>query len=128
MKYFKYFFISTVTILLFSSCSRNYNDKGFTIISQAEAYEMMKDENVIILDVREEDEKEDGYIKNSILVPVGKIKMDIENIIPDKSKTILVYCRSGRRSKVASEILAELKYKNVYEFGGINTWKYGLIK
>ncbi len=132
MKYFKYIFMGAAMCSLFASCSKQkkiqVNEGGFYLISQNEAHEMMQNEDVIILDVREEDEYEEGHIKNSILLPVGKIENEALNVIPDKSQTILVYCRSGNRSKIASRTLVELGYKNIYEFGGITTWKYEIVK
>ncbi len=104
------------------------NDMGYYNISQEKAKEMMDSEEVIILDVREEDEYEAGHIENSVLLPVGILEGKVENLIPDKTTKILVYCRSGNRSKVAGGILVGLGYTEVYEFGGVNTWEYGLVE
>lgn len=80
---------------------------------------------VIILDVREQDEYDRGHISGAILLPVGTIDEDTAaEVIPEKNSTVLVYCRSGNRSKTASSTLAELGYTNIYEFVGINTWPY----
>ena len=81
--------------------------------------------NDLILDVREQDEYDSGHIPGAVLLPVGSIDEDTAaEVIPEKDSTILVYCRSGNRSKTASSALAELGYTNIYEFGGINTWPY----
>ena len=98
-------------------------------ISQDEAENMMKElSDYIILDVRTEAEFAGGHIPNAICIPNETIDENVVNRLPDKEKTILVYCRSGNRSKQASEKLAGLGYTNVYEFGGINTWSGEIIK
>ena len=79
-------------------------------------------EEHIILDTREQDEFDEGHIPNAILIPYTEIENKAEEMIPDKGKLILVYCRSGRRSKIAAESLAKLSYTNVKEFGGIIDW------
>ena len=90
-----------------------------------EAKEMMDTQEVIILDVREQDEYDSGHIPGAVLLPVGTIDEDTAaEVIPEKDSTVLVYCRSGNRSKTASSALAELGYTHIYEFGGINTWPY----
>jgi rhodanese-related sulfurtransferase len=81
-------------------------------------------EECIILDVREQDEYDEGHIANAILIPYGEIENRAERIIPDKDKLILVYCRSGRRSRIAAENLAKLGYTNIKDFGGIIDWQY----
>lgn len=84
---------------------------------------MMKDDNAVILDVRTIDEYNELHIKGAICIPVDTIDESISDSLPDTGQVILVYCRSGNRSRQASEKLAALGYTNVYEFGGINTWK-----
>ena len=76
----------------------------------------------IILDTREQDEFDEGHIPGAILIPYTEIENKAEEMLPDKDAQILVYCRSGRRSKIASESLAKLGYTNVKEFGGIIDW------
>ena len=94
-------------------------------ITQEAAKEMMDDQEVIILDVRERDEYDSGHISGAVLLPVGTIDENTAaDVIPEKDSTVLVYCRSGNRSKTASSALADLGYTNIYEFGGINTWPY----
>ncbi len=85
-------------------------------------------EDYIILDVREQEEFDEGHIKGAILLPYTEINEKAESILPDKDKLILVYCRSGRRSKIAAESLAALGYTNTKEFGGIIDWKYEIEK
>ena len=94
-------------------------------ISQEEAKNIMDSgEKHIILDVREQDEFDEGHIPGAILIPYTEIDAKAEEMLPDKDALILVYCRSGRRSKIASESLANLGYTNVKEFGGIIDWEY----
>lgn len=112
-------------LLLLTGCGANGSDSTYQQITQEEAKEMMDNEEVIILDVREQDEYDSGHIPGAILLPVGTIDEDTAaEAIPEKDSTVLVYCRSGNRSKTASSTLAELGYTNVYEFGGIDTWPY----
>lgn len=85
-------------------------------------------EDIIILDVREQDEFDQGHIPCSILIPYTEIEKKSAEMLPDKDKQILVYCRSGRRSKIAAETLANLGYTNVKEFGGIIDWQYDVVK
>ena len=80
-------------------------------------------EEHIILDTREQDEFDEGHIPGAILIPYTEIENKAEEMLPDKDKLILVYCRSGRRSKIAAESLAKLGYTNVKEFGGIIDWE-----
>ena len=82
----------------------------------------------IILDTREQDEFDEGHIKGAILIPYTEIENKAEELLPDKDAQILVYCRSGRRSKIASESLAKLGYTNIKEFGGIIDWPYEVEK
>ena len=100
-------------------------EHGYQQISQDEAKEMMDSQEVVILDVREQDEFDSGHIAGAVLLPVGSIsEATAAEVIPKKDSVVLVYCRSGNRSKTASEKLVELGYTKVYEFGGINTWPY----
>ena len=96
-------------------------------ITQQEAKAMMDARNVIILDVREQHEYDEKHIPGAVLLPVGTITEETAaGVIPAKDSTVLVYCRSGNRSKTASQTLADLGYTGVYEFGGINTWPYAV--
>lgn len=85
---------------------------------------MDSEEGYIILDVRTQEEYDEGHIPGAILIPNTEIEARAEESLPDKEQLILVYCRSGRRSKMATEILAELGYTNIREFGGIIDWPY----
>ena len=96
----------------------------------AEEAKMIMDsgEEHIILDTREQGEYDEGHIPNAILIPYTEIEKKAEEMLPDKDAQILVYCRSGRRSKIAAESLSKLGYTNVKEFGGIIDWKYEVVK
>ena len=104
--------------------AQNVNEASYTQISMDEAVTMMEEEtDYIILDVRRPDEFADKHIPNAINVPNETIGEDEIPELPNKDQIILVYCRSGNRSKQASKKLAALGYTKVYEFGGINDWK-----
>lgn len=97
---------------------------GYQQISPQEAKEIMDtEENVIILDVRTQEEYNSGHIKNAVCLPNEEILGEPE-ILPDKTQQILVYCRSGNRSKQAAGKLADMGYEKVLEFGGILDWPY----
>ena len=98
-------------------------------ITAEEAKKIMDSgEEHIILDTREQDEFDEGHIPGAILIPYTEIENKAEEMLPDKDKLILVYCRSGRRSKIAAESLAKLGYTNIKEFGGIIDWPYEIAK
>lgn len=98
-------------------------------ISQEEAKVMMaKDDGHVIVDVRRQDEYDAGHIPGAILIPNESIDKERPKDLPDLDQIIFVYCRSGRRSKEASEKLAQMGYKNIYEFGGIITWPGETVK
>ena len=100
-------------------------DKGYTQITAEEAKAIMdSSDDVVILDVRTEEEFAEGHIPGAILIPDYEIEEQAETQLKDKEQVILVYCRSGNRSKAASAALAEMGYTNVQEFGGINDWPY----
>ena len=111
-----------LALFLLTGCGGNAADGSYQQITQEEAKEMMDTQEVIILDVREQAEYDSGHIPGAVLLPVGTIdETTAAEAIPEKDSTVLVYCRSGNRSKTASSTLAELGYTNIYEFGGINT-------
>ena len=112
-------------LLLLTGCGGHAADGSYQQITQEEAKEMMDSQEVIIPDVREQDEYDSGHIPGAMLLPAGTIdEATAADVIPEKDSTVLVYCRSGNRSKTASSTLADLGYTNIYEFGGINTWPY----
>ena len=98
-------------------------------ISGAEAKALMDSESgYIIIDARTQEEYDQGHIPGAMLIPYDEIADRAEKELPDKIQLILVYCRSGRRSKIAAEELVKLGYTNVKEFGGIIDWEYEIVK
>ena len=109
--------------------SENGKSSTYEQISAEQAKTIMDTEkDYVIIDARTEEEFAEGHIKNAILIPEYEIANRAEKELPDKEQLILVYCRSGRRSKIASEELVKLGYTNVKEFGGIIDWPYKTVK
>lgn len=116
-------------ILILSSSCIFSKGEGYKRISMDEAKTLMeKEEGYILLDVRTKGEYESGYIPGAINIPLSDIDEKIISFLPDKSQMILVYCRSGNRSREASDKLSKLGYSNVLEIGGINAWKGEIVK
>ena len=112
-----------------TACQDGGNSATYEQITPQQAKEIMDTEqDYIIIDARTEEEFAEGHIENAILIPEYEIKDRAEKELPDKDALILVYCRSGRRSKIASEELVKLGYTNVKEFGGIIDWPYETVK
>ena len=122
----------TALMLCLAGCGGAPGKENVTYqkITAEEAKVMMDEqENVVILDVREQDEYDGGHIPGAVLLPVGTIAEDTAAaVIPEKDAVVLVYCRGGNRSKTASAALAELDYTQVYEFGGILDWPYDIVQ
>ena len=97
-------------------------------ISAEEAYEIMASQEVVVVDVRTREEYESRHIENAVLVPNESIGSEMPEALPDKEATLLIYCRSGRRSKDAAQKLLALGYQSVYDFGGVIDWPYELVK
>ena len=123
----------SLSIFGLASCGSADNEKNTDLtyeqISAEEAKSLMDTEKAyIIIDARTESEFAEGHIEGAILIPEYEIAERAEKELPDKDALILVYCRSGRRSKIASEELVKLGYTNVKEFGGIIDWPYETVK
>ena len=103
-------------------------EDAYQKISAEEAYEMMASQEVVVVDVRTREEYDGGHIENAVLVPNESIGSEMPEALPDKEATLLIYCRSGRRSKDAAQKLLALEYQNVYDFGGVIDWPYELVK
>ena len=114
--------------LLLTACAASTptpQQEVYLNISPEEAKVLMDtQEDYVILDVRTQEEFDAGHIPGAILIPNTEIADRAEQELPNKDQLLLVYCRSGNRSKQASQILVELGYTNIREFGGINDWPY----
>ncbi len=117
-----------LAVMLLTACGQDKeNDQGavYVNITAEEAKQIMDtEEGYIILDVRTQEEYDQGHIPGAILISHEEIVEKAEDVLTDKDQLILVYCRSGRRSKIAAEALVELGYTNIKEFGGIIDWPY----
>ena len=115
--------------LAIAGCSSGGEALSYEQINGAEAKALMdKESGYIIIDARTQSEYDEGHIPGAILIPEYEIAQRAESEFPDKNQLILVYCRSGRRSKIAAEELVKLGYTNVKEFGGIIDWEYEIVK
>ena len=131
LKINKRFLIALLTFTLPLGCvgCSDGDSATYEQISGAEAKALMDSESgYIIIDARTQEEYDQGHIPGAIMIPEYEIANRAEKEIPDKDQLILVYCRSGRRSKIAAEELVKLGYTNVKEFGGIIDWKYEIVK
>jgi rhodanese-related sulfurtransferase len=114
--------ILLVLLLCLTGCTAE-GTKTWHHISQEEAREMMaRDGGQIIVDVRRQDEYDSGHIPGAVLIPNESISGQKPEQLPDLNQIILIYCRSGRRSREAAQKLADIGYTNIYEFGGIIDW------
>ena len=117
-----------LAVMLLTACGQDKeNDQGavYVNITAEEAKQIMDtEEGYIILDVRTQEEYNQGHIPGAIVISHEEITEKAEEVLTDKDQLILVYCRSGRRSKIAAEALVELGYTNIKEFGGIIDWPY----
>ena len=124
----KLFILFAFVFMLLPACGQTIENKQEAVyvnITAEEAKKIMDTEtDYVILDVRTQEEHDQGHIPGAIVIPDTEIKVRAEEELPDKDEMILVYCRSGRRSKNAAQILAELGYTNILEFGGILDWPY----
>lgn len=128
--------IISLSLFGFTSCQNENNKQESTTalityeqITPEEAKKIMDTQKAyVIIDARTEAEFAEGHIEGAILIPEYEIEQKAEQEIPDKDTLILVYCRSGRRSKIAAEALINLGYTNVKEFGGIIDWQYDIVK
>ena len=117
-----------LAVMLMTGCGQNIDNEQEAVylnITAEEAKEIMdSEEGYVILDVRTQEEFDQGHIPGAIQISHEEIAEKAEEVLTDKDQMILVYCRSGRRSKIAAEALGELGYTNIKEFGGIIDWPY----
>ena len=119
--------IAFVALFALAGCVQKLDggdmERSYTQISQEQAKEMMaKDDGHVVVDVRRQDEYDAGHIPGAILIPNESIGSQQPAELPDLDQIILIYCRSGNRSKQAAQKLFDMGYTNVYEFGGIIDW------
>ena len=134
-------FVMLAVLLLLMGCSSKDQSKdgdgaassretadSYRQISQEEAMRMMEnDDGHIVVDVRRRDEYDAGHIPGAVLIPNESIGTERPEELPDLEQVILIYCRSGNRSKQAAQKLFDMGYSNIYEFGGINTWTGDIV-
>lgn len=121
--------IIIVGIGVFIFNNNRESDTQYVKISAKEAKEIIDTKSdIIILDVRREDEYQTGHIKDAVCIPNEVISNQAESLLPDKEQEILVYCRSGNRSRQAANKLLDLGFTNVKDFGGIIDWPYEITK
>jgi len=133
--------LSLAAALIFTGCTPGSGDaggagaaptaaaqtQGISRISPEEARDLIGNENVVLLDVRTQEEYDEGHIEGAALLPYDAIA-DYSAALPeDKNAVIIVYCRSGRRSAIAAQTLAEMGYTRIYDLGGIQSWPYEVI-
>ena len=117
-----------LAVMLLTACGQN-KEAAYVNITAEETKEIMDtEEGYIILDVRTQEEYDEGHIPGAIVISHEEIEEKAEGMLPDKNQLLLVYCRSGRRSKIAAAALVELGYTNIKEFGGIIDWPYEVEK
>lgn len=122
------FILTALSLLVLNSCGGEEVLTYEQITAQEAKNIMDSDVDYIIIDARTEEEFAEGHIKDAILIPEYEIAHRAEKELPEKDALILVYCRSGRRSKIASDELIKLGYSNVKEFGGIIDWPYEIVR
>lgn len=111
-------------LFLLGGCSQK--ESSVTKVDSDEALKLMDEEAAILIDVREESEFVQGHIPNAVLLPLNNMEARIGEVVDDLDTTIIVYCRSGNRSAQAANKLIKLGYPNVYDLGGIGSWKYDI--
>lgn len=107
---------------------KEFEEAEYIKLAPEEAKEMMDTMDVIVVDVRTEEEFIQGHIEGAVLIPDYDLDKLAAEMLPDKEATILLYCRSGNRSKLASHLLIGMGYQNVYDFGGILDWRFGEVQ
>ena len=127
MKKLIFLFLAMLCLTACGQGSENKQEAVYMNITATEAKEIMdSQDDYIILDTRTQEEYDEGHIPGAIVISHDEILEKAESVLTDKDQLILVYCRSGRRSKLAAEDLVKLGYTNIKEFGGIIDWNYGV--
>ncbi len=130
--------ILSLSLFGLTACQKNHNEPTPSDHNEMPAYEQISAKEAkalmdsgteyVVIDARTAEEFAQGHIEGAVMIPEYEIAARAETELPDKDALILVYCRSGRRSKMASEELVKLGYTNVKEFGGILDWPYEVVK
>lgn len=122
--------IGFLIVILLSGCAatKEENKIMYNKITAEEAKKMIDTQEVIILDVRTQEEFKEKHIEGALLIPDYELANVAKSKLPDKNKKILVYCRSGNRSKSAARLLIDMGYTDVYDFGGIINWPYETVQ
>ena len=129
--------ILAVVVASCAAATQKPSPSAFTSASPAQALKITpadaksrldSEQGIVLLDVRTDEEYAGGHIAGSILLPVDNLAALAASKLPDKSATIFVYCRSGRRSAIAARQLVEMGYTGVYDLGGIIDWPYEVVK
>lgn len=128
----QFWILMLLSLMLLTACGQTTEKKQETVYRNITAEDARKimdsEEGYVILDVRTQAEYDEGHIPGAVLIPNTEIEDRAEEELPDKDQLILVYCRSGNRSKKAAQALAALGYTNIREFGGILDWPYEVEK
>lgn len=120
-----------ILVMFFVLCIQGCNSDKITYneITPDEAYEIIENNNeIVIIDVREESEYETGHLIDSVNIPLRTIEQSITKVVDNKETSIIVYCKSGVRALEASKILINKGYTKVYTFGGIDSWEYEITE
>lgn len=122
--------IGLLIVIVLSGCTatKEENKIMYNKITAEEAKEIIDTQEVIILDVRTKEEFKEKHIEGALLIPDYELANVAKSKLPDKNKKILVYCRSGNRSKSAARLLIDMGYTDVYDFGGIINWPYETVQ
>ncbi len=120
------FMLALFSALSITACASAQESRK---ISGEQGKKMMEnDSSIILVDVRRADEFNEGHIRGAILIPNEEIGGERPDLLPDLDATIILYCRSGRRSAIAAKKLESLGYTKVYDMGGIISWRYGTVR
>ena len=121
----KKIFLLLICIIIFAGCDKPIYEE----ITADEAYEMINKKDVIVLDVREDNEFNQGHLENAINIPFDELEdRFMKEVTSDKDQIIILYCRSGHRAMIGAETLASLGFTNLYTFGSIDDWEYEIVK
>ena len=129
MKKLTILLLAAILLTAFGQSNGKEQEAMYVNITAQEAKTIMDtEEGYVILDTRTREEYDQGHIPGAIQISHDEIMEKAEEMLTDKDQLILVYCRSGRRSKIAAEALVELGYTNIKEFGGIIDWPYEVVQ